>query len=140
MAAAIAGDPWEGLFLAFDYGKFWEEIAHATPLGTGRAYRHHVQSNDLLAHAGDQDLTCHVCWDWLSHALGQAGFENPKVESQEAFFAHHCSPMLGALAHDEAGRLSRDKLSILQLLHPVHMGQKFQALWAVRSGPSTPGS
>jgi SAM-dependent MidA family methyltransferase len=139
LAGVIAGEPWEGLFLAFDYGKSWEEIAYATPQGTGRAYRHHVQGNDLLAHAGDQDLTCHVCWDWLSDALATNGFETPRVESQEAFFAHHCSPMLGALAHEEAGRLSRDKLSILQLLHPVHMGQRFQALWAVRSARSVAG-
>ena len=136
LAAAIAAQPWEGLFLAFDYGKSWEEIAHATPQGTARSYRHHVQSNDLLAHAGDQDLTCHVCWDWLAEALERNGFRDPKVESQEAFFAHHCSPMLEGISRDEAGRLSRDKLSILQLLHPVHMGQKFQALWAVRAqGP-----
>jgi SAM-dependent MidA family methyltransferase len=133
LAGSIAAQPWEGLFLAFDYGKSWEEIAYATPLGTARSYRHHVQSNDLLAHAGDQDLTYHVCWDWLSDALAKNGFDHPRVESQEAFFAHHCSPMLEGLANDEAGRLSRDKLSILQLLHPVHMGQRFQALWAVRT-------
>jgi SAM-dependent MidA family methyltransferase len=139
LAAAIAGQPWEGLFLAFDYGKSWEEIAHATPQGTARSYRHHVQSNDLLAHAGDQDLTCHVCWDWLSDALARKGFTDPRVESQEAFFAHHCSPLLEGLSRDDAGRLSRDKLSILQLLHPVHMGQRFQAIWAVRGSPSVPG-
>jgi SAM-dependent MidA family methyltransferase len=139
LAETIAAEPWEGLFLAFDYGKSWEEIAYATPQGTARSYRHHVQGNDLLAHAGDQDLTCHICWDWLMDALARNGFENPRVESQESFFAHHCSPLLEALTHEDAGHLSRDKLSILQLLHPVHMGQRFQALWAIRGGRSVAG-
>jgi hypothetical protein len=33
--------------------------------------------------------------------------------------------------------MSREKLSVLQLLHPANMGQRFQALWAVRgnAGP-----
>jgi SAM-dependent MidA family methyltransferase len=134
LAALIAAQPWSGLFLAFDYGKSWREIASATPAGTARSYRRHVQGNDLLAHAGDQDLTCHVCWDWLEDALRGHGFGDPRVESQEAFFALHCGPLIESLAASEAGRLSRDKLSLLQLLHPAHMGQKFQALWAVRQG------
>jgi SAM-dependent MidA family methyltransferase len=132
LTGLITEQPWEGLFLAFDYGKTWEEIAFATPGGTARSYRRHVQGNDLLAHAGDQDLTCHVCWDWLADALRSGGFHEPRVESQEAFFALHCGPLIESLATSEAGRLSREKLSLLQLLHPAHMGQKFQALWAVR--------
>ena len=67
--AISPGGRGSGFFLAFDYGKPWEEIAHATPAGTGRAYRLHSQGNDLLAQAGEQDLTCHVCWDWLEEAL-----------------------------------------------------------------------
>jgi len=132
LARAIAALPWTGLFLALDYGKSWEEIAHGTPAGTGRAYRHHAQATDLLAFAGEQDLTCHVCWDWLEGALSGAGFAEPRVASQEAFFARHAGDFIEAFTAAEAGRVSRDKLSLLQLLHPVHMGQKFQALWAVR--------
>lgn len=132
LAREIAGQPWHGLFVAFDYGKSWEEIASATPAGTARAYRGHAQRNDLLANAGEQDLTCHVCWDWLRDALLEAGFEDPQVESQEAFFTRHAAEFIEATAAREAGRLSRDKLSLLQLLHPAHMGQKFQVLWALR--------
>jgi SAM-dependent MidA family methyltransferase len=138
LADLIARQPWTGLFLAFDYGKSWNEIAFATPAGTARSYRRHVQGSDLLANAGDQDLTCHVCWDWLGDALRSRGFDEPKVESQEAFFALHCGPLIESLTTSEAGRLSRDKLSLLQLLHPAHMGQKFQAMWAVREGGTAP--
>ncbi len=132
LAGAIASQPWSGIFLAFDYGKPWEEIAHDAPAGTARAYRRHVQSNDLLAIPGEQDLTCHVCWDWLAESLARAGFPSPRVESLEAFFTRHADGFIEAFTTAEAGRMSRDKLGLLQVLHPAHMGQKFQALWALR--------
>jgi SAM-dependent MidA family methyltransferase len=133
LARSLARQPWTGLFLAFDYGKSWEELTTATPQGTSRAYKEHTQGNDLLANAGEQDLTCHVCWDWLSQALKDEGFASPKVETQEAFFVHHAGAFIAGFAAAEAGRLSRDKLSLLQLIHPANMGQKFQALWALRN-------
>jgi SAM-dependent MidA family methyltransferase len=132
LARTIAAQPWSGLFVAFDYGKSWEAIAHDAPAGTARAYRRHSQVADLLAHPGDQDLTCHVCWDWLKDALSDVGFADPRVESQESFFTRHAGGFIEAFTSAEAGRVSRDKLSLLQLLHPAHMGQKFQALWALR--------
>jgi SAM-dependent MidA family methyltransferase len=135
LARTLAALPWTGLFLAFDYGKSWEELLHAAPEGTARAYRSHTQGNDLLAAPGEQDLTCHVCWDWIRVALLEKGFANPTVESQEAFFVHHAGAFIADLSAREAGRLSRDKLSLLQLIHPAHMGQKFQALWALRKQP-----
>lgn len=139
LARSIASQPWTGLFLAFDYGKTWEELAYATLPGTARAYRRHIQNNDLLAFPGDQDLTCHICWDWIGEALSGAGFRQPKVESQEAFFVHHSAAFIEALMASEAARVSNDKLSLMQLLHPAHMGQKFQAMWALRNSPSSQG-
>ena len=69
LAARLAAQPWHGLFVAFDYGKSFAELAHSVPGGTARAYHRHTQSNDLLARPGEQDLTAHVCWDWLVGAL-----------------------------------------------------------------------
>jgi len=132
MAAAIAAQPWTGLFVAFDYGKVYAELATETPIGTARAYFKHTQSNDLLAQPGEQDLTGHVCWDWLAAALEGGGFAQPKVESQEAFFIHQAGEFLSKTMAAEASRLSQRKLSLLQLLHPSHLGQKFQVLHARR--------
>jgi SAM-dependent MidA family methyltransferase len=132
LAAAVAGQPWSGLFLAFDYGKSWEEIVHGSPEGTARSYRRHEQGSDLLAHPGEQDLTCHVCWDWLRDALGAGGFRGPTVDSQEGFFVRHAAHAIEALASSDPGRPSRDKLSLQQLLHPGNLGRRFQALWALR--------
>jgi SAM-dependent MidA family methyltransferase len=133
----IAALPWSGLFVAFDYGKSWEEISTCTPEGTARSYRRHVQGSDLLAFPGEQDLTCHVCWDWLSDALRSAGFSEPTVESQETFLVRHAGDAMGSIAASAAEGLNRDKLSLLQLLHPANLGQKFQVLWALRAAPGT---
>ena len=132
LAARIAAQPWSGLFWAFDYGKSWPALAEETPAGTARAYHRHTQSNDLLARPGEQDLTCHVCWDWLRDALTQGGFAAPQLESQEAFFVRHAAEYLAAATAAEGAHFSPKKLALLQLLHPAHLGQKFQALHAWR--------
>jgi len=132
LAGRIAAQPWRGLFLAFDYVKSWATLAEETPAGTARAYYRHMQSNDLLALPGEQDLTCHVCWDWLRDALTPGGFAAPQLESQEAFFVRHAAEYLAATTAAEGAHFSPKKLSLLQLLHPAHLGQKFQALHAWR--------
>lgn len=134
LAATLAAPGWTGLFLAFDYGKTFAELASDTPQGTLRAYHRHTQSNDLLAQPGEQDLTGHVCWDWLASALRPRGFAAPTVESQEAFFIRHAATFLEHAMTAEAATLSPRKLALMQLLHPAKMGQKFQALHAVRAG------
>ena len=133
LARTIAAQPWSGLFVAFDYGKRWAELAADTPAGTARAYVQHRQSNDLLAQPGAQDLTCHVCWDWLAEALTGHGFTMAPVLPQEAFLVTHASGQLSAIMAAESGHLSQRKLSLMQLLHPAHLGQKFQVLYGWRS-------
>jgi SAM-dependent MidA family methyltransferase len=132
LAEKITAQTWSGLFVAFDYGKSWRELTEATPHGTARAYYQHTQSNDLLANPGEQDLTGHVCWDWLAGTLTAEGFASPAVESQESFFIHHAGEFIAATIAAEATRLSTRKLSLMQLLHPANMGQKFQVLHALR--------
>jgi SAM-dependent MidA family methyltransferase len=132
LAARIASQPWSGLFVAFDYGKSWRELSEDTPAGTVRAYFRHRQHHDLLVRPGQQDLTCHVCWDWIIEVLAAHGFETPTLESQEAFFVHHAAPALSQLATADATRFSSRKLGVMQLLHPGNMGRKFQVLWARR--------
>ncbi len=132
LAVGLAAQPWSGLFVAFDYGKSFAELATATPAGTARAYFQHTQSNDLLARAGHQDLTGHVCWDWLQAALEAAGCTNSQVQSQEAFFIHHAGAFLAQAMAKEAAHPSPRKRALLQLLHPSILGQKFQVLHARR--------
>jgi SAM-dependent MidA family methyltransferase len=136
LGAVLAQQPWQGLFVAFDYGKTLQELAEECPAGTARAYFRHRQSTDLLARPGEQDLTCHVCWDWLAQALAQHGFDPQPVLSQEAFLVKHASAALARMMASEASQLSRRKLAVMQLLHPAHLGQKFQVLSAWRADPA----
>jgi SAM-dependent MidA family methyltransferase len=128
----IVGLEWKGLFLAFDYGKSWTQLASELPAGTIRTYHRHKMGNDILARPGKQDLTCHICWDWLEDGLIQTGFGEPIVESQEAFFMHHAKRQLAAIMEGNANALSPRKRMVTQLLHPANMGYKFQALHALR--------
>ncbi len=133
LAEEIAAQPWDGWFLSFDYGKNWRDLSENYPAGTARAYSQHRQSNDLLASPGEQDLTCHVCWDFLVEVLSFHHFAAPKVEWQESFFVHHAGDFIEATLAAEAGRISAKKRALLQLLHPAQMGQKFQVLFARRT-------
>lgn len=132
LADEIAAQLWRGLFIAFDYGKTLSQLAQETPQGTARAYFRHHQSNDLLARPGEQDLTCHVCWDWISDALERRGFAKPRLDFQETFLIRQAGEAIAAMAQADASRLSSRKLSLMQLLHPGQLGQKFQVLHALR--------
>lgn len=132
LAAELAAAPWHGLFIACDYGKSWAELATGTPAGTGRAYHRHTQVPDLLARPGRQDLTCHICWDALAAALTAAGCTVAPLASQEAFFVRHAADFLARTLAETGPHFDRRKLSILQLLHPSNLGQKFQVLHAHR--------
>jgi SAM-dependent MidA family methyltransferase len=132
LAEHIAAQPWRGLFAAFDYGKSLAELRTHTPGGTARAYFRHQMSDDLLARPGEQDLTCHVCWDWLETALRRHGFGVPRLEFQETFLVRHALPALAAVSESEASGMTARKLALLQLLHPAGLGQKFQVLHALR--------
>lgn len=128
----IAAEPWTGIFVAIDYGKTFRALLEETPAGTLRAYFRHSQSNDLLARPGEQDLTCHICWDWIEASLRQRGFSNLILEFQEAFFIRHAGDFLATVSARDASQFSPRKQALLQLLHPSHMGQKFQVLHAIR--------
>jgi len=128
----ITGQPWRGLFLAFDYGRTWRALAEEIPGGTACTYYRHKMGNKLLQRPGEQDITCHVCWDWLEDGLRRAGFGEPVTESQESFFVRYAGAALEAITAADAGRTTVRKRAAMHLIHPGNMGQKFQALHALR--------
>lgn len=130
----LSATPWRGLLILFDYGKSWRELIEAVPQGTARAYRHHRQSNHLLADPGEQDLTCHVCWDWLQEALQEQGFSQVSLQSQESFFMNHSVEAIERIISHRPGQFDPRRQNLHQLLHPGNMGQKFQVLHGQRTG------
>lgn len=129
---SITSQNWSGLFVALDYGKTWKELSHEIPQGTGRAYRKHRQSPNLLDHPGRQDITCHVCWDWLEEALEAAGFQEVRVESQESFFVTKATQCIQRVITANPGKFDPQRQNLIHLIHPSTMGQRFQVLSAFR--------
>lgn len=122
---------WEGLLLTFDYGKTTEQLLSECPQGTARAYQNHEQKKDLLAHPGDQDLTTHVWWDRQQAVMERNQFTINKLETQESFFMHHAQATIERLMAGLATDIGK-KSALMQLLHPTHMGDRFQVLWGLR--------
>lgn len=123
---------WSGLFLTFDYGLSKEILLKERPLGTARSYHRHKMGSDLLSRVGEQDLTCHLCWDELAEVLKHWKFNHPKLASQESFFMNHASGRIEEILTSSTSE-PNSKIQVLkELIHPLHMGNKFQALWALR--------
>ena len=129
----IAEAPWSGLFVAFDYGLDRTTLHEARPEGTGRTYRNHQKGSQLLEHPGSTDITHHICWDDLSECLQAHGFEAVKLWAQESFFVHLGTETISEIIQSAAQKsVNRDLQTLKELLHPDHMGRKFQVLTAFR--------
>lgn len=133
----IIQQPWKGIFIALDYGKTWQAITHDSPQGTARAYQHHRQSPNLLENIGQQDLTCHICWDWMEEALSQNRFQSIDLESQESFVLKKAPDFVRSVFESDSGISDPLKGTLRQLIHPSLMGQKFQSLSAIRTEPAS---
>jgi SAM-dependent MidA family methyltransferase len=121
---------WNGLLLTLDYGKSKAELLESTPQGTARAYRNHQQLNELLSNPGEQDLTCHVCWDWLEAILTGNRFEGVGTLRQESLFMRYAKGPIKEVLEDQED--TKEKGRLMELLHPAHLGLKFQALSGFR--------
>ena len=125
---------WTGLLLLFDYGKTWESLLTDCPRGTARTYYQHKQENDLLQLPGDKDITCDVCWTPLKHQLKTADFQSVTLESQESFLVQRAQRAAEAIVSHSAGNFSQARQTLMELIHPAHMGRRFQVLWGLRKG------
>ena len=128
----LVSTPFAGAVILADYGYDWANLIHERAAGTARAYYRHQVSGDLLDRPGEQDLTCHVCWDRLEMVLRASGFTEVKVERQEAFFMRHAAEEVEKIIAENPGPFSPARQTLLELLHPAHLGGKFQMLTGCR--------
>jgi len=129
---AIARQQWRGLILLLDYGKTWTQLTREHPRGTARTYARHASGADLLDAPGERDITCDLCWDFLENVLEDRGFDPVRLESQEAFFVKRAGREAERLVRESAGGFSAERQTLMELIHPAHMGQRFQVLWGRR--------
>ena len=132
--SALLKQDWHGILLLFDYGKPWEELLQNCPAGTARTYYKHKTGTDLLQNPGHTDITCDICWTPLQQTCEAAGLDTIRLESQEAFFVQRAAKAAEAIVCESAGQFSTRRQTLMELIHPAHMGRKFQVLSARRSG------
>ncbi len=116
-----------GKLVAIDYGfTAAEQFSPARTNGTLRAYHHHQVSDDLLANAGEQDLTAHVNFSAIQKAGEEAGLKTETFCTQPQFLTR-----IFAKAVREKSFASLDPKQIRQfqtLTHPEHLGRAFRVL------------
>lgn len=130
--AKLLAQDWTGLILFFDYGKSWSCLTHDCAAGTARTYKRHTQENDLLNEPGEKDITCDVCWDPLQAQLQAVCQSKPTLESQESFLVQRAQRAAESIVMASAGSFSPQRQTLMELIHPAHMGRRFQVLWGIR--------
>ena len=78
--------------LTFDYGLPRSTLLHDRPEGTARGYWKHQMITDILAQPGEQDITCHLCWDNLMESMNHHGFKNTTIQNAGILSSEPCQP------------------------------------------------
>ena len=110
-----------GKLMTIDYGGEWHDLlAPQRAGGTLRGYRGHRLVEDVLASAGEQDITAHVNFEEIKRAGETEGLRTESFLSQAQFL----SPLVARLPNWKPTR-SRE---FQTLAHPVHLGRAFKVL------------
>ncbi len=121
-----------GRLLTLDYGyEAGEALRPERPAGTLRAFARHRQAPDPLASPGEQDLTADVNFTALRAAGERAGLQTEGRCSQAAFL------MEAVRDHAAADWTAAERRQFLTLVHPQHLGERFQVLVQTRQ-PTRP--
>jgi len=115
-----------GRVVTIDYGFTAAELyALHRKAGTLQAYHQHKRSNQLLARAGEQDITAHVNFTALIESGKKAGLSEKSFTTQERFLME----ALKRMPPDDLGRWSAsEKKQFNTLVHPDFLGHVFKVL------------
>jgi len=123
-AANILG---KGKLLTFDYGLADDEIfSPARPNGTLRAYFQHHASDDILANAGQQDITAHVNFSAIQKIGEVAGLTTEFFGTQSKFLTEILAQ--STASNSLGGWNSHRARQFQTLTHPEHLGRVFRVL------------
>jgi len=125
----IAARLTRGLVITVDYGYTRDEyFAKPRLRGTWRTYFNHTQTNDALANIGGQDITADVDFTRFIAAGEDAGLETIFFKDLSHALIEIGRDVIEQITTRDAGRPSRDRNAIQQLLHPSMMGTRFRVL------------
>jgi SAM-dependent MidA family methyltransferase len=112
----------KGYLLFLDYGWTDEEYFEVErPNGTLRAYRRHQLAEDILANAGEQDLTAHVRWTPILKKAKQLGLKMEEFIQQGRWLTRIVANHQLTLTPTEIRQFN-------MLTHPEFMGAPFRVL------------
>jgi SAM-dependent MidA family methyltransferase len=116
-----------GKLLTIDYGLTADEqFSPARTSGTLRAYFHHRAAADILANAGEQDLTAHVNFSAIQKVGEEAGLKTELFSTQTKFLTQILEK---TLAEKTFGEWTSSRARRFQTLtHPEHLGRAFRVL------------
>ncbi len=116
-----------GKLLTMDYGFAADEMfSPVRPRGTLRAYFRHHASDDILANAGEQDLTAHVNFPVIRKTGEDAGLITEYFCPQSKFLTEILAH--AAKSNSFGGWDSSDTRQFQTLTHPEHLGRAFRVL------------
>jgi SAM-dependent MidA family methyltransferase len=116
-----------GQLLTVDYGLTADEqFSPARTNGTLRAYFQHHVAADILANAGEQDLTAHVNFSAIQKIGEEAGLKTEIFSMQTKFLTRILEQ---TLADKTFGEWTSSRARQFQTLtHPEHLGRAFRVL------------
>lgn len=121
-----------GRLMTLDYGLSAEEcFAPQRAAGTLRAYHRHRLCEDLLANAGEQDLTAHVNFSALQDSGESAGMKPELLTTQAEFFVG-VMKQYWPEAEQRGGWTTAQSRAFHTLVHPEHLGRAFRVLVQAR--------
>ncbi|HKI68783.1 MAG TPA: SAM-dependent methyltransferase, partial [Verrucomicrobiae bacterium] len=116
-----------GRLMTIDYGFTSEEmVSPGRNQGTLRGYIRHRVADDVLANAGEQDITAHVNFSAIQAAGESAGLKTEMFSTQAQFLTR----ILGRTLKDKSfGEWDATRTRQFQTLtHPEHLGRPFRVL------------
>ena len=117
----------QGRLVTIDYGLTAEEFFRpGRSRGTLRGYYRHHPTDDLLTHAGEQDLTAHVNLSLIKQAGEDEGLQTEALITQSRFLTQILEKSMNAPA--PINLTSARVRQFQTLTHPEHLGQLFRVL------------
>jgi SAM-dependent MidA family methyltransferase len=115
-----------GKLLTIDYSFTADELfSPARTNGTLRAYSRHHLTDDILANAGEQDLTAHVNFSVIQKAGEEAGLKTEMFSTQTKFLTQILEKSLKGKTFEWNASRTRQ---FQTLTHPEHLGHAFRVL------------
>ena len=120
-----------GRLMTIDYGLATDELfSPSRTKGTLRAYFKHRANDDLLANAGEQDITAHVNFSAIQGVGEEAGLFTEFFGTQSKFLTE---VLARAAKGNGFGKWDAKQTRQFQTLtHPEHLGRSFRVLVQAR--------